>query len=102
MAKRTTCGAFAALFLGTAAFAATAFADTMTMWVRASGANAAARLVDLGNATHPDKLELTAIPDTQTVAKLAEGVQAGARFPTSSHSTSSACPISSRWAFSLT
>jgi multiple sugar transport system substrate-binding protein len=33
-----------------------ALADTMTMWVRASGANAAAHLVDLWNTTHPDKI----------------------------------------------
>ena len=54
-----------------------AFADTMTMWVRASGTNAAAHLVDLWNATHGDKIELTTIPDNQMVTKLATGVQAG-------------------------
>ena len=47
------------------------------MWVRASGTNAAAHLVDLWNATHPDKIELTTIPDNQMVTKLATGVQAG-------------------------
>ena len=76
MTERTTCGALAALLIGTAAFATTAFADTMTMWVRASGTNAAAHLVDLWNSTHPDKIELTTIPDTQMVTKLATGVQA--------------------------
>ena len=49
----------------------------MTMWVRASGVNAAAHLVDLWNSTHPDKIELTTIPDNQMVTKLATGVQAG-------------------------
>jgi multiple sugar transport system substrate-binding protein len=77
MTKRTTCGALAALLVGATAFATTAFADTMTMWVRASGTNAAAHLVDLWNATHADKLELTTIPDTQMITKLATGVQAG-------------------------
>ena len=55
----------------------------MTMWVRASGANAAAHLIDLWNSTHGDKIELTTIPDNQMVTKLATGVHAGARFPTS-------------------
>jgi len=76
MNKRSCCAAFAALLLGTAAFAPSAFADSMTMWVRASGTNAAAHLVDLWNSTHPDKIELTTIPDTQMVTKLATGVQA--------------------------
>ena len=76
MTKRSTCAALAALLMGTAAFASSAFADTLTMWVRASGTNAAAHLVDLWNSTHPDKIELTTIPDTQMVTKLATGVQA--------------------------
>ncbi|MBV9289120.1 MAG: extracellular solute-binding protein, partial [Hyphomicrobiales bacterium] len=76
MTIRTTCGALAALIFGSA-FATSASADSMTMWVRASGANAAAHLVDLWNATHPDKIELTTIPDNEMVTKLATGVQAG-------------------------
>jgi hypothetical protein len=56
--------------------ATSAFADSMTMWVRASGANAAAHLVDLWNTTHPDKIELTTIPDNQMVTKLATGAGA--------------------------
>ena len=76
MPKRTTCGALAALILGLA-FATSASADSMTMWVRASGTNAAAHLVDLWNATHPDKIELTTIPDNEMVTKLTTGVQAG-------------------------
>jgi hypothetical protein len=76
MTKRTTCGALAALLIGTTAFATTAFADNLAMWVRAGGANAAAHLVDLWNSTHPDTIELTTIPDTQMVARLATGVQA--------------------------
>jgi multiple sugar transport system substrate-binding protein len=49
----------------------------MTMWVRASGANAAQRLIDLWNSGHPDKITLTVIPDNQMVSKLATGVGAG-------------------------
>lgn len=52
-------------------------AENLTMWVRASGANAAQHLVDLWNAGHADKLGLTVIPDNQVVSKLAIGVQAG-------------------------
>jgi multiple sugar transport system substrate-binding protein len=52
-------------------------ADTLTMWVRASGANAAQRLVDLWNTKQADKITLTVIPDNQMVSKLATGVGAG-------------------------
>jgi len=52
-------------------------AETLSMWVRASGANAAQRLVDLWNSGHPDKITLTVIPDNQMVSKLATGVGAG-------------------------
>ena len=76
MNGRTTCAALAALMLGSAAFAGAAFADTMTMWVRASGTNAAQHMIDLWNSTHKDKIELTTIPDNQMVTKLATGVQA--------------------------
>ncbi len=76
MTNRTFSAAVAAFLLGSTALAQTAFADTLTMWVRASGTNAAAHLVDLWNSTHPDKIELTTIPDTQMVTKLATGVQA--------------------------
>ena len=55
-----------------------AWADEMTMWVRASAANAAPHMTDLWNASHPDsKINLTVIPDTQMVTKLATGVAAG-------------------------
>ncbi len=77
MTSRTLCAALAAQLIASTALAAAAHADTMTMWVRASGTNAAAHLVDLWNATHPDKIELTTIPDNQMVTKLATGVQAG-------------------------
>jgi len=77
MNRRTSCAALAALVVGSAALAETALADTMTMWVRASGTNAAAHLIDLWNSTHADKIELTTIPDNQMVTKLATGVQAG-------------------------
>ena len=76
MPKRTAYCALGALFLGSLC-AAPAFADGLTMWVRASGTNAAAHLVDLWNSTHADKIELTTIPDNQMVTKLATGVQAG-------------------------
>jgi len=52
-------------------------ADNLSMWVRASGANAAQRLVDLWNSGHADKITLTVIPDNQMVSKLATGVGAG-------------------------
>jgi multiple sugar transport system substrate-binding protein len=77
MTIRRTCGAFAAMLIATSAFADVAFADAMTMWVRASGTTAAAHMVDLWNSTHADKIELTTIPDNQMVTKLATGVQAG-------------------------
>ena len=77
MRTRTTCAVLASLFLGATGLTTSAFGDTMTMWVRASGANAAAHLVDLWNANHKDKIELTTIPDNQMVTKLATGVQAG-------------------------
>ena len=77
MTKRRSCGALGRHADRLVAFADSAFADTMTMWVRASGTNAAAHLVDLWNSTHPDKIELTTIPDNQMVTKLATGVQAG-------------------------
>ena len=77
MTMRRTCGRLAAMLIASSAFADVAFADTMTMWVRASGTNAAAHLVNLWNSTHGDKIELTTIPDNQMVTKLATGVQAG-------------------------
>src|SRR5262245_6291068 len=52
-------------------------AEKISMWVRASGANAAQHLVDLWNKGHEDKIELTVIPDNQMVSKLATGVRAG-------------------------
>jgi multiple sugar transport system substrate-binding protein len=77
MTKRKSLRVLAAALLAGASLSSSAFADTMTMWVRASGTNAAAHLVDLWNTTHPDKIELTTIPDNQMVTKLATGVQAG-------------------------
>jgi multiple sugar transport system substrate-binding protein len=52
-------------------------AENLSMWVRASGANAAQRLTDLWNSGHADKVTLTVIPDNQVVSKLANGVGAG-------------------------
>ena len=77
MFNRKSWVALACALVGSTALAGGAAADTMTMWVRASGTNAAAHLVDLWNANHPDKIELTTIPDNQMVTKLATGVQAG-------------------------
>ena len=71
-------GVFAATLSLTAALHSPSWAaDTLTMWVRASGANAAQHLVDLWNSGHADKIALTVIPDNQVVSKLAIGVQAG-------------------------
>jgi multiple sugar transport system substrate-binding protein len=54
-----------------------ALAETLQLWVRASGSNAAQVLVDLWNSSHDDKIEVTTIPDNQMVTKLATSVQAG-------------------------
>ena len=56
---------------------AAAHAETLSIWARASSSNAAQHMVDLWNATHDDKIELTTIPDNQMVTKLATSVQAG-------------------------
>ena len=77
MTPRTLRAGLAAFLIASTALASAAYADGMTMWVRASGTNAAAHLVDLWNSTHPDKIELTTIPDNEMVTKLATGVQAG-------------------------
>lgn len=54
-----------------------ALAETLSIWARASSSNAAQHMVDLWNASHDDKIELTTIPDNQMVTKLATSVQAG-------------------------
>jgi multiple sugar transport system substrate-binding protein len=54
-----------------------ALAEDLSIWVRASGANAAQHLVDLWNSKNPDKIAVTVIPDNQMVTKLATGVTAG-------------------------
>jgi multiple sugar transport system substrate-binding protein len=74
---RTSRVALAAALLTSSVFATSANADSLAMWVRASGTNAASTLVNLWNSTHSDKIELTTIPDNQMVTKLATGVQAG-------------------------
>jgi multiple sugar transport system substrate-binding protein len=66
----------AALFVALAAATPSTAAD-LSMWVRASGANAAQHLIDLWNSGHGDKINLTVIPDNQMVSKLATGVKAG-------------------------
>jgi len=55
----------------------TAFAETLSIWARASSSNAAQHMIDLWNASHEDKIELTTIPDNQMVTKLATSVQSG-------------------------
>jgi multiple sugar transport system substrate-binding protein len=94
MTTRTLSAALAAALLASSALATAARADSMTMWGRASGANAAAHLVGLWNSTHGDKIELTTIRDDEMVTKLATGVQGGANLPISFPSTSSTRPIS--------
>lgn len=54
-----------------------ASAAQLSMFVRASGADAAQGMVDLWNSSHDDKIEMTVIPDNQMVTKLATGVQSG-------------------------
>ncbi len=54
-----------------------AFAETLSIWARASSSNAAQHMIDLWNSNHDDKIELTTIPDNQMVTKLATSVQAG-------------------------
>jgi multiple sugar transport system substrate-binding protein len=69
-------GIIASALLGLMAGAA--WAEDLSMWVRASGANAAQHMVDLWNTKNAgDKIEVTVIPDNQMVTKLATGVTAG-------------------------
>ena len=76
MKSRTLAPTLALTLLASTAFTSAAYSDTLSMWVRASGVNAATHLIDLWNASHADKIELTTIPDNQMVTKLATGVQA--------------------------
>jgi multiple sugar transport system substrate-binding protein len=59
------------------ALPSTAMAEDISMWVRASAATGAQHLIDLWNKTHDDQIQVTVIPDTQMVPKLATGNQAG-------------------------
>ena len=70
-------GASIALAMSSIFVPGTALAETLQLWVRASGSNAAQVLVDLWNSTHDDQIEVTTIPDNQMVTKLATSVQAG-------------------------
>ena len=54
-----------------------AFAETLSIFARASSSAAAQHMIDLWNSSHDDKIELTTIPDNQMVTKLATGVQSG-------------------------
>lgn len=67
-----------ALSLSAAVFVpASAYAETLSLWARASSSNAAQHMIDLWNSGHDDKIELTTIPDNQMVTKLATSVQSG-------------------------
>ena len=67
-----------ALSLSAAVFMpASAYAETLSLWARASSSTAAQHMVDLWNSSHDDKIELTTIPDNQMVTKLATSVQSG-------------------------
>ena len=68
---------FAATLTSVALVPGAAFAETLSIWARASSSNAAQHMVDLWNASHDDKVELTTIPDNQMVTKLATSVQSG-------------------------
>jgi multiple sugar transport system substrate-binding protein len=73
-------GALALALTASASILATspALAEDLNMWVRASGAGAAEKLVNLWNGGHADKkIVITVIPDNQMVTKLATGTQAG-------------------------
>ena len=70
---RLAFGAAAAVF----AASLPASAEQLSMYVRASGADAAQGMVDLWNSSHQDKIDITVIPDNQMVTKLATGVQSG-------------------------
>lgn len=78
--KMTSLPGFRRLLLtaSLAAFSAGAVeAETLSMWVRESAADPAKLMVDLWNTSHDNKIELTAIPDSQVITKLATSVQAG-------------------------
>jgi multiple sugar transport system substrate-binding protein len=68
---------FAAALTSVALVPGTAFAETLSLWARASSSAAAQHMIDLWNGSHDDKIELTTIPDNQMVTKLATSVQAG-------------------------
>jgi multiple sugar transport system substrate-binding protein len=68
---------FAAALTSVALVPGTAFAETLSLWARASSSTAAQHMIDLWNTSHEDKIELTTIPDNQMVTKLATSVQAG-------------------------
>ena len=68
-------GLVLALSMTVALVPGAASAATLSIWARASSSNAAQHMIDLWNASHDDKIELTTIPDNQMVTKLATGVQ---------------------------
>jgi multiple sugar transport system substrate-binding protein len=68
---------FVAALTSVALVPGTAFAETLSLWARASSSTAAQHMIDLWNTSHEDKIELTTIPDNQMVTKLATSVQAG-------------------------
>lgn len=68
---------FAAALTSVALVPGTAFAETLSLWARSSSSTAAQHMIDLWNASHDDKIELTTITDNQMVTKLATSVQSG-------------------------
>lgn len=68
---------FAAALTSVALVPGTAFAETLSLWARSSSSTAAQNMIDLWNASHEDKIELTTITDNQMVTKLATSVQSG-------------------------
>jgi multiple sugar transport system substrate-binding protein len=68
---------FAAALTSVALVPGAAFAETLSLWARSSSSTAAQHMIDLWNASHDDKIELTTITDNQMVTKLATSVQSG-------------------------
>ena len=77
MSNRTSGAVLAALTTSASALAETAFARSVTMRGRSSGANAAAYQINPWNSARGDTIGPTTIPDNLTTPKFAAGAQAG-------------------------
>jgi multiple sugar transport system substrate-binding protein len=77
MKFRMLSSTMALALMASVAIPGAAMATDINMWVRASGAAAAQHMIDLWNSSHPDKVNVTVIPDNQMVTKLATGAQSG-------------------------